>query len=89
MNGSVDSKPFKGYIKDWKICKVLHGPDFGRQYITGKFDGHPSFHGNYGHSSLIEAMYDADDHWDVYTLNSHYKLRYDEEEPDREFWDMS
>ena len=93
-NGSMDydfefvdhsRKPFKGYFKEWHIIRNYRD----ERIIIGVFDEHPEFDGKKGHSSPICATYDADGYWDVYTENSHYKLNYNEEEPDREFWDMS
>lgn len=84
MNGSMDSKPFKGSIRDWKIVKNAYG-----EYIVGLFDSHPEFAGRYGHTSQIVSKKDCGAHWEIETLNSQYWLYFSDEEPDREFWGMS
>ena len=71
------SKSYKGKISDWKIHTIN-----SERYITGVFVDHPIFSGNYGHTSQIVNMKDSDGYWDIETLNSRYRLNYDEERAD-------
>jgi homoserine trans-succinylase len=83
MNGSrecsdnlfqgTSEKPFKGFIREWK--KKYYADGF---IITGIPIGHPSFQ-NWIYTSKVVSMKDSDGYWEVETLNSRYRLNYDEE----------
>lgn len=90
MNGSQVFKPFMGSLRDWRIVQACpaNATHLGT-YAIGEFDGHPRFHGRRGHTSMIVSKTDCDDFWEIETLNSCYHLPYREEEPDKEFWNMS
>jgi hypothetical protein len=68
------SKPYKGSISFWKIEIIPEG-----KYISGVYVDHPTFAGRMGHTSLIVNMKDMEEYWEVETLNSHYRLYYDDE----------
>lgn len=71
MNGTKDSKPFKGYFKNWRIVDYTDG-----SCIWGTFAGHERFGGKFGHSSKIVSVQDNGDHLEIETLNSIYKLNH-------------
>jgi hypothetical protein len=66
-------KPFKGYIARWERKYYTDG-----FIITGIPIGHPSFR-NWIFTSKVVSMKDSDGCWEVETLNSRYRLNYDEE----------
>ncbi len=62
-------KPFKGAFDQW----ATHS--FGDEtVIVGRFEGHPEFHGKWGHSSSILRKYMEDGKHMVETRNSIYQL---------------
>jgi hypothetical protein len=90
MNGSVGFKPIKGSIRDWRIIRSC--PPTKKHtgtYVIGEFVSHPDFAGKRGHTSMIVCVMDYKEGKLVETLNSRYILYYENEEPDREFWNMS
>jgi hypothetical protein len=67
-------KPFKGYIRDWRIVEYAVG-----SCVWGVFDGHDRFDGKFGHTSRIVSKKDSDGYWEIETLNSRYRLEYMDE----------
>lgn len=64
-------KPFMGNLQNWqfKKCAPAYGLGF---YVTAVFDGHPRFHGRFGHTSWVEK-FDRET-MEIETRNSVYKL---------------
>ena len=69
----MTGKPHRGSLENWRRmeCGVDQGLGY---YIVGIFMGHPSFTGEYGHTSYVVA-HEGDE---IETRNSRYTLVGDE-----------
>jgi hypothetical protein len=65
----VSEKLHKGKIENWRKSPCESGLGY---FITGKFVGHPSLHGEYGHTSFVVAHDEATG--EIETNNSRYTL---------------
>jgi hypothetical protein len=67
---SPEEKPFMGTIKNWWKVPCRSGLGY---LIRGRFDGHPQFDGELGHTSYVVAH--DEEASTIETRNSRYKLK--------------
>jgi len=69
-------KPWKGNLTDAQKFRYPHWPEGAFVYV-GRFDGHPEFNTERGHTSLVvreEEPYELNGPYNIETLNSRYTI---------------